>query len=214
TLTQSSLAGGTLAFNLRVKSLTGHKLPTGIPFRRIILHVKVTDQRGRTVFESGRVNPDGSVAGLASDLDPATYEPHYDLITSPDQVQAYEAIMHDNLGQVTYTLLRGAGMAKDNRLLPSGFDKQTVAPDIGVAGAAMDDNDFLGGSDEIGYQIPVGKGTKFTVQAELVYQTISSAFLQDLKGDTTPEIGDLTAMYEPSAAKAITMTSATFSVAQ
>lgn len=213
-LTQSSLAGSTLAFSLRLNSQTGHKLPSGIPFRRIILHVKVTDQRGRTVFESGRINPDGSVAGLASDLDSATYEPHYDLITSPDQVQAYEAIMHNNLGQVTYTLLRGAGMAKDNRLLPSGFDKDTVAADIGVAGAATDDSDFSGGGDEIGYRIAVGKGTKFTVQAELVYQTLSKAFLQDLKKDVTGEIGDLTAMYEPSAAKAITMTSATFSVTQ
>lgn len=213
-LVQSSLANGTLAFTLKVNSLTGHKLPTGIPLRRIILHVKVTNQKGQTVFESGRINGDGSVAGLDSDLDSTTYEPHYDLITSQDQVQAYEAIMQNNLGDVTYTLLRAADMLKDNRLLPPGFDKNTVSPDIGVAGAASDDSNFLGGSDEIEFQVAVGKGSRFTVQTELVYQTLANAFLQDLKQDTTQEIAELTAMYDPSTAKAITMTSATFSVNQ
>lgn len=48
----------------------------------------------------------------------------------------------------------------------------------------------------------------------LIYQTLAKAFLQDLKGDTTPEIDDLTAMYEPSAAKAVTVTGATFTVTQ
>jgi hypothetical protein len=213
-LAENSLAGGTLAFTLRVNSYTGHKLPTGIPLRRIILHVKVTDMRGRTIFESGRINSGGSVAGLDSDLDSTTYEPHYDLITSQDQVQAYEAIMQNDLGEVTYTLLRAGGMLKDNRLLPPGFDKNTVPEDIGVAGAASDDNDFIGGGDEISFRIPVGKGSKYTVQAELVYQTLSSAFLQDLKKNSTQELNDLAAMYETSSAKAVIMTGKTFNITQ
>jgi hypothetical protein len=49
-------------------------------------------------FESGKQNPDGSIQGNAADTDPLAYEPHYDLITQPDQVQIYEGIMQ-NSGQ-------------------------------------------------------------------------------------------------------------------
>ena len=68
--------------------------------------------------------------GVDADADRATFEPHYDLITSPDQVQVYEAIMGNNLNEVTYTLLRGADYLKDNRLLPQGFDKATAPSDV------------------------------------------------------------------------------------
>jgi len=213
-LTESSLADNTLDLTLSVDSFTGHKLPSGIPLRRVILHVTVTDDRGRTVFESGHINSDGSVTGVDSDADQTAFEPHYELITSEDQVQVYEAIMQNNLGEVTYTLLRAAEMIKDNRLLPSGFDKQTVPADIGVAGLAYTDADFTGGGDEIRYRISGLSGSAYTVQAELVYQTVSYAFLQDLYRDATPEIADLSAMYQASSAKAVTMTAATFFITQ
>ena len=48
--------------------------------------------------------------------DPAAYEPHYATITSPDQVQIYEAIIQDSEGNVTTTLLKGAGYLKHNIL--------------------------------------------------------------------------------------------------
>ncbi|MCK5353620.1 MAG: hypothetical protein KAJ63_00765, partial [Methyloprofundus sp.] len=142
-----------LEFSLRINSNTGHKLPSAYPSRRVILHVTVKDSAGATVFESGRVNADGSVEGLNSDIDQTTYEPHYELITSADQVQAYEPIMQDYKGDVTYTLLRGSAYIKDNRILPTGFDKHAVSSDIKVAGAAFADSNFIGGSDEIRYSL-------------------------------------------------------------
>ena len=110
-----------LEFSLRINSNTGHKLPSAYPSRRVILHVTVKDSNDVTVFESGKVNADGSVDGLNSDIDQTTFEPHYDLITSADQVQAYEPIMQDHNGAVTYTILRGSAYNKHNRILPNGF---------------------------------------------------------------------------------------------
>jgi hypothetical protein len=207
-----SLVNNELAFELRLQNLTGHKLPSGIPLRRLVLHVKVSDPRGSTVFESGRINADGSVAGLDSDIDAATFEPHYDLITSPGQVQVYEAVMADNLGAVTCTLLRAAGMAKDNRLLPTGFNKATAAPDVRVAGAALADPDFTGGGDVVGFRLSGMKAARYTVTAELVYQPLSFAFLADMHSDATPEITALSGMYQASTAKSTSMSAATFQI--
>ena len=55
--------------------------------------------------------------------------------------------MLNDEGQVTYTLLRAYEYAKDNRLLPAGFKKNSAIADIGVYGAAAGDSDFTGGSD-------------------------------------------------------------------
>ncbi|GAW87245.1 hypothetical protein bplSymb_SCF06701P002 [Bathymodiolus platifrons methanotrophic gill symbiont] len=100
-------AAGTVEFSLRINSNTGHKLPSAYPSRRVILHVTVKDN-DEVVFESGKVNANGSVVGLDSDMDQTKFEPHYDLIESADQVQVYESIMHDSDGNVTYTLLRAS----------------------------------------------------------------------------------------------------------
>ncbi|MCK9295270.1 MAG: cytochrome c family protein [Desulfobulbaceae bacterium] len=210
----SSLADNVLAFDLRVKNLTGHKLPTGIPLRRMILHVKVSDARGRVVFESGRINADGSVTGLDSDINPATFESHYRLITSPDQVQAYEAIMGNSLGEVTCTLLSAADMLKDNRLLPSGFDKGAASADIKVAGAAGTDADFDGGGDTLSFRLSGMKSSRYTVMAELVYQPLSFAFLADMDSDVTPETAALADMYQASTAKSTSMAAATFQISR
>ena len=43
-----------------------------------------------------------------------------------DQVEIYEDIMKDQAGQVTTGLLHAVGYLKDNRILPTGFDKQTA----------------------------------------------------------------------------------------
>ena len=116
--------GEQLSVAVRVQNLTGHKLPTAYPSRCAWLHVVVTDGSGRTVFESGALHADGSIAGNVNDEDPHRYEPHFTEITDPEQVEIFEPILKDQQGQVTTGLLSAVGYLKDNRLLPDGFDKR------------------------------------------------------------------------------------------
>ena len=67
------------------------------------------------------MNADGSIEGADTDDDFNHYEPHYDVITEPGQVQIYEAIMQNSDGDVTHTLLRaasGLGSDKSRSALP------------------------------------------------------------------------------------------------
>ena len=186
TLKNLELKESSLNAQLEIKTLTGHKFPTSFPSRRAWLHVTVTDAEGKVIFESGKLNADGTIEGNSADTDQAAFEPHYDLITAPDQVQIYEPIMGDNEGHVTYTLLRGAMYLKDNRLLPEGADKTTLPADIAVYGQAQGDTNFVGGSDMLTYQVDVnGANGPFTFSAELLYEPLSYRFVQDLLLDKT-----------------------------
>ncbi|MCU0486331.1 MAG: hypothetical protein MUC85_09520 [Anaerolineales bacterium] len=63
------------------------------------------------------------------------------------QVQTYESIMLNSDGEVTTVLLRAAAYAKDNRLLPQGFDLVAATPDTLSFGATVQDGDFTAGGD-------------------------------------------------------------------
>jgi len=207
-----SLNQGQLDFSLKINSQTGHKLPSAYPSRRVIVHVTVLDNSNNVVFESGKVNDNGSVQGVASDFDALAFEPHYDVINAPDQVQVYEAIMGNSDDEVTYTLLRGATYLKDNRLLPNGFNKATAPDDVAVAGIANNDNNFIGGSDQISYRISGLTGGSYTVKTELVYQTIAYGFVRDLFDDNSAEVNDFKKMYNESTSKTSVLTSTDFTV--
>lgn len=185
-VTGVTLEDGILRADIAITTRTGHKFPTSFPSRRAWLHVTVMDAAGAVVFESGQPQADGSIAGNDADANPAQIEPHYEVITAADQVQIYEPIMGDTDGNVTYTLLRGASYLKDNRLLPTGFDKETAASDIAVYGAARDDATFAAGGDTIAYEAPVDAAAgPFTVSVALLYQPLSYRFVQDLLTDET-----------------------------
>jgi hypothetical protein len=186
TVKNLSLTDGNLVAEIQVEVFTGHKFPTSIPIRRAWLHVVVTDSSNQVIFESGKQNPDGSIQGNAADADPLAYEPHYDLITQPDQVQIYEGIMQNSDKEVTYTLLRAGSFAKDNRLLPAEADKENLPADIAVYGLAAQDTNFIGGGDLVRYQVDTsGYAGPFTVSVELLYETLSYRFVQDLLLDKT-----------------------------
>lgn len=174
--------GGRLQADVFVQNLTGHKLPTAYPSRRAWLHFVVRDRDGHIVFESGAVNPDGSITGNDNDTDKTKYEPHYREITSPEQVEIYEDILRGADGQVTTGLLTAVGFLKDNRLLPSGFDKKTAVKDVAVTGDALDDPNFTAGSDLVRYSVPTGSAQgPFRVEAELWYQSIGYRWAHNLE---------------------------------
>jgi len=176
------VAAGKLQADVYVENLTGHKLPTAFPSRRAWLHFLVTDRNGRTVFESGKINADGSIVGNENDADKTKYEPHYREITNAEQVEIYEDILGDSEGRVTTGLLNGIKYLKDDRLLPHGFDKQTAVPDVAVIGDALDDPNFVGGSDLVRYSVPLGAAEgPFHVEAELWYQPIGFRWAHNLE---------------------------------
>jgi len=187
----------TLRADVFVQNLTGHKLPTAYPSRRAWLHFTVTDRNGNTVFDSGALNRDGSIVGNDNDADPARYEPHYREIISADQVEIYEPILKDSQGHVTTGLLAATGYLKDNRLLPTGFDKSTAEKDIAVIGDAADAPNFPAGSDQVRYSIPLGSAAgPFHVTVDLWYQPIGFRWAHNLAPYKAAEPRRLVEYYE------------------
>ena len=179
-----------LELRVRVNNLTGHKVPTGFPSRRLWLHVAVTDAKSQRVFESGAFNPSTGV--LASDDQPCSQE-HYSVIERPSQVMIFESVMKDPSGSCTVDLLRAAGYHKDNRLLPEGFNAKAALPkgiDVGrIAPVGVGkDPDFAPGSDTVVYRIPLpSPAAPFRIRVEACYQSIRPRDLKDLDASAAEE---------------------------
>ena len=187
-VTRADRFARTLEIDVTVRNRTGHKFPTGYPSRRAWLHLTVRDANGSAVFESGGVNEKGMIGGNDSDTNPLTFEPHYEEIRRPDEVQIYESMMADPAGRLTTGLLQAVAFVKDNRLLPRGFDKRTAAPEIAVRGSATDDGDFTDAGDRVRYRIDVGAANgPFSVAVELRYQPISFRWAENLRRYDAPE---------------------------
>jgi hypothetical protein len=188
-----------LLVDVRVANNTGHKFPTGFPSRRAWLHLEATDDQKRTIFESGGVTPEGEIVGLDSD-----YEPHHTVIDSADQVQIYQSIMGDESGGMTSTLLRAATYLKDNRLPPRGYQRSgPMSSQTGTKGKAINDMNFNvgdngegSGTDIVTFDIDLNNARyPLTIKAELLYQSSSPWFLNDLFGDDTPAVARFKGMF-------------------
>jgi len=188
-------SGDALAFEVEIRTMTGHKFPTGHPTRRAWLSVAVSDASGRVVFSSGSFDATGRILGAQGKPLPAegaggpTY-PHQVAITSQDQVQVYESIMADAGGKPTYLLIRGGSYLKDNRILPVGWkpehkDAKRIQP-VGLG----KDADFKGGRDRTRYslKLPAGVQGPLKVEARLVYQVLGSRYADELFRYDTREI--------------------------
>jgi hypothetical protein len=199
TLDEPSRVGERLAFSVRIENLTGHKLPTAHPTRRAWLRVIVRDAAGGVVFASGSVDAQGRILGRVGEPLPSEQlggpiEPHRDLIRSADEVAVFEAVMADEHGEPTFTLMRGASWLVDSRLLPHGWDSGYVeawrtAP-VGVEG----DESFEAGSDRVHFDVAAPAEGPLTVEASLVYQPLSARWVAELDRWDTPEIAALLAM--------------------
>jgi len=192
-----ALDGGRLNADVRVTNLTGHKLPTAFPSRRAWLHFVVRDRNGKTVFESGALNPDGSIQGNDNDLDPGKFEPYYRRIESSDQVEIYEPILGDSEGHVTTGLLDAVGYLKDDRLLPNGFNKQTAEHDIAVIGEAANDPNFSDSGSRVQYSVALAAAQgPYQVEVELWYQPIGYRWAHNLAPYKSTETQRLVQYYE------------------
>lgn len=208
-LSNVAIVDGQLKATVKVNNTTGHKLPSGYPSRRVFIHFVVTNDAGEVVFESGKVNSNGSIAGVATDFNSAAYEPHYETITAEDQVQVYEAIMGNSDSAVTHTLLRATHYLKENRLLPSGFNKLGASDDVKVSGAAFDDANFQAASDTLNYNVTLPAAGTYNVLAELKYQPLAYGHLQDLfKSVKVKEVDEFKTMFDATTHKTETIASA------
>jgi hypothetical protein len=206
TLPSIDVLPGKLQAEVLVENLSGHKLPTAYPSRRAWLHFTVHDRDGRIVFESGALQADGSIRGNDNDADPARYEPHYREITSSEQVQIFEPILEDSEEHVTTGLLAAIGYLKDNRLLPSGFDKSSADKDIAVVGDASEDPNFTAGADRVRYSVDLGNAEgPFHVTVEMFYQPIGFRWAHNLASYKAAETQRFVRYYDSMSAAAATV---------
>lgn len=191
------MEGDRLIVDVQVTNNTGHKLPSGYHSRRVYLHAVVTDASGQVVYENGGINPDGSIRGLLEDVSPYAYEPHYDVITESTQVQVYQSVMGNSDNERTHSLLNGSSYLKDNRLLPAGFNKNSVDADIAPTGNAVTDANFAAATDTVQYQIPIAASGPYNILIELNYQPLAFGHLQTLfeRSDRIDEIDRFRTLY-------------------
>jgi hypothetical protein len=200
TITRVDPTPNGFAVDVHVENLGGHKLPTAYPSRRAWLHFTMKDGNGRVLFESGALNPNGSIVGNDNDEDPLKFEPHYRQITSSQEVEIYEPILKDSEGKVTTGLLHAVGYLKDNRLLPHGFDKVTANKDIAVTGDAVNDPGFTDMGSSVRYVVSTGNATgPFKLEAELWFQPIGFRWAHNLAPYKAEEPQRMVRYYEQAA---------------
>ncbi len=190
-----------LSVSVRVDNLAGHKLPSAHPSRRAWLEVVVLDETGTVLFSSGTPNSDGllvdmSGTPLASEAIGGGVHDHYQAITSEDQVQIYQSLMLDASGAYTWDLLAAATYAKDNRILPTGWDG-AQAQALGVQAEGIgEDPDFIAGSDHAHYQLSGLAEEAAEVRVRLLYQSVSPRYVAELAETETQEVQDFVKMYQ------------------
>jgi Cytochrome P460 len=142
---------GKLQANVKIQSDVGHKLPSGVGFRRAFFELSVLDYNGNVLWASGRTNGAGVIVDdkgdpVAGELwwksdcsarlhpDKLVFQPHYQVIRRQDQAQIYQELVTAPAGKnpkcgldlparppLTTSFLSICGRAKDNRILPTGF---------------------------------------------------------------------------------------------
>lgn len=193
--------GDKMMIPVSVQNLSGHKLPTAYPSRRVWIQLTVSNAEEQIVFASGQFNADGELTDstgtvLPSELAGGPVNEHKSVITDPGQVQVYETIMGDADGKPTFTLLRGATYTKDNRLLPLGWNPDHADGPATRPYGIGDDKDFVGGSDKIVYEVPVTAKGEYTVTAKLLFQVITPRHADELFQYATPEVKTFKMMFD------------------
>lgn len=182
----------TAFFQLTLLNKAGHKFPSGYPSRRAFIEFLVVKEPGDTVFHSGKPDANWEVAGLDQ-----PYEPHFDYIDNPGQVQVYETVIADVTGAFTTVLERAATTLKDNRLPPLGFKTSHSAYDTTkIVGLALSDPNFNKdngvegtGADRITYGIPLNGYTgNLQIEMRLHYQSLPPGWMAPILAENTPEI--------------------------
>jgi hypothetical protein len=202
-VTSSAAASNQMVADVTVTNLTGHRFPTGVGFRRLIIELVVQDAQQRVVWASGRTNDLGVIVDGNGSVLPTEffmqsggkqqYQPHYEVITAQNQVQIYEELTQNADGVFTTNFLRRDHNLKDNRLLPIGWTSNGPDPSLNgrfLASTHPEGDDVIKdpdyengqGKDHVSYQITLPAGvdpTQCTVKATLYYQSTPPYYLSD-----------------------------------
>jgi len=186
--------------DVRVTNKAGHKFPSGYPARRAWLEV-VVHAEGDTLWHNGGWHEGGFLVGV--DEQPFdVFEPHYAVITEEHEVQVYELVAVDVNGAPTNVLERAAASAKDNRLLPLGFNTDSPLYDTTrVEGGALSDGNFTfqasAGLDEVTYEIGVPAFSPYvTVDVRMWYQSMPPRWVNPMFDLQDSTIQAFQAMFE------------------
>jgi hypothetical protein len=205
---------GELVAKVDLQNNVGHRFPSGVGFRRAFIEFLVIEKPAepesegvaeRVIWSSGRTNELGVLVDehgaplpcefFANDetTNKQAFQPHHEVITSPQHVQIYESLLWSTKHRFTTSFIHGCEIVKDNRLLPRGWKAE--GPDPALKGeflrathpcptTARDPRYADGsGSDEITYRVQLPAGVdprRLAVKATLFYQAIPPYFLQSL----------------------------------
>ena len=150
-VSQPVIDATTLSAEVTVTNKVGHRLPSGVGFRRAFIQFDVMDtgevdpktKQPKTIWSSGATNEAGFIVDNAGRILDTEYvgtnsnkkgpaQPHFWAnvrpITSSREVQIYEELVLDAEGNYTTSFIRRNKIPKDNRLLPKGWTKEGPAP--------------------------------------------------------------------------------------
>ncbi len=205
----TAIESNTLSATVDIKNKVGHRFPSGVGFRRAFLELLVVDRQDdgeeKIIWSSGRTDQNGIILGpdgkhLATEFftpdeqsGVQAHQPHHQVITSQDQVQIYETLLHTHDEVFTTSFIHGCYTIKENRLLPRGWKAE--GPDPALTGAylkathpgekAKKDPRYTdgSGSDEIIYKIELPADldtTNLSVKVSMYYQAFPPYFLKNL----------------------------------
>ena len=179
------------------ENLSGHKFPTAYPSRRAWLHVTVRDRNNAIVFESGALQSERLDSRQRQRRRPARFEPHYTEITAPIRCRSTRSSWSAPTTSPTTGLLTAVRFIKDNRLLPSGFDKRRADPGDRRAGRCGGRSGLHRRRRRVRYSVPLGNAPgPFQVEAELWFQPISYRWANNLKPYDAMEPQRFTGYYD------------------
>ncbi len=197
---ETARTADTLYLELSLLNLAGHKFPSGYPSRRFFVELIASDAQGNVLFHSGAMDENFQL--IEEDW---PFEPHYDLITSEEQVQIYELVMGDVNYEFTTVLERANYPLKDNRLPPQGFTSTHFTYDtVQVVGQALADPNFNkeneqegSGKDLLHFHIPLnGFQGIINLVARVHYQTVPEKWLEEMFSHSSAEIDLFKTFYQ------------------
>jgi len=174
-----------LDVQVRVMNLAGHKLPSGVGFRRAFLEFSVLDKSGDVIWCSGCTDDlgvivDGDGNRLASEFatQPNELQPDYARITKETQVQIYESRHVDCAGALTTSFVHLCDEVKDNRILPKGWSSS--GPFAEETRPKAVSGKISPGVDVVSYSIPRREIPQAAaIRVALHYQSIPPYYLVD-----------------------------------